>query len=91
MSELIAATTAAATSADFTLAAGESATVFMTDGNGGSVFGQAEVQIKSASGQYFTVPGGTLNASNGGVKITAAGTYRVVKWASQEATGVDKV
>jgi hypothetical protein len=58
MAELIASGTTEADSADFTLAAGEQATLFLKDAAGATVttpHGVAQVLIKSADGEYFLI------------------------------------
>jgi hypothetical protein len=57
MAELIASGTAEADSADFTLAAGDQATLFLKDAAGTTVnpHGVAQVHIKSADGEYFMI------------------------------------
>lgn len=90
MAELIATGTAQADSADFTLAAGDSAVLYLKDAAGAQVGANsiARVQIKSADGQYFTV--GELNCREVAKVLSGAGTYRVRRLASDEAFGVDK-
>lgn len=90
MAELIASGTAQADSADFTLAAGETATLYLKDAAGAQVGSEsiASVQIKSSDGQYFTI--GELNCREVAKVLSGAGTYRVRRLASGEAFGVDK-
>lgn len=89
MAELIASGTTEADSADFTLTAGTSATLYLKDAAGSSVppLSTAEVQIKSGT-EYFTV--GTLNIRAPAQVLTAVGTFRVRRMASAAAFGVDK-
>ncbi len=91
MAELIAAGTAEADSADFTLAAGDQVTLFLKDAAGPQILADAEaiVQIKSAAGEYFSV--GLLNAAGPAKVLAAPGTYRVKRLAASTAFGVDKV
>lgn len=91
MAQLIASTTDAATSADFTLAAGESATISLFNTNYLRELAMAHVQIKGSDGAYYLVQDGGLSATRNTLRITAAGTYRISKDASQTAFGVDKV
>ncbi len=90
MAELIASGTTESASADFTLAAGESATIFLKDAAGSAVspLSFAEVQIKSADAQYFTVD--TLSIARPALVLTAVGTFRVLRMANSAAFGVDK-
>ncbi len=91
MAELIAAGTAEADSADFTLASGDQATLFLKDAAGPRVSADAvaHVQIKSADGEYFQV--GHLDSYNPAKVLSAPGTYRVKRIANAVAFGVDKV
>ena len=91
MAELIAAGTTEADSADFTLAAGDQATLFLKDAAGPSVAADAiaRLQIKSAAGEYFNA--GHLDSFNPAKILSAPGTYRVKRLAASSAFGVDKV
>ena len=91
MAELIASGTAEADSADFTLAAGDQATLFLKDAAGTTVnpHGVAQVHIKSADGEYFLV--GKLDTAQPAAVLSAPGTYRVRRLAAAVAYGVDKV
>ncbi len=91
MAELISAATTEADSADFTLAAGDQATLFLKDAGGPRVplDAIAKVQIKSATGEYFDV--GQIDAFNPAKVLAAPGTYRVKRMAASAAFGVDKV
>lgn len=91
MAELIAAGTPEADSADFTLAAGDQATLFLKDAAGPSVAADAiaRLQIKSAAGEYFNA--GHLDSFSPAKVLSAPGTYRVKRLASSAAFGVDKV
>jgi hypothetical protein len=91
MAELIASGTTEANSSDFTVSAGVPATISLFDADG--VFGndvQATVFIKSSGGVYRAVHGGALSCSRRELVIDGPGTYRVTKYASQVAFGVDK-
>lgn len=91
MAELIAAGTTEADSADFTLASGDQATLFLKDAAGPQVAGDAAaiVQIKSAAGEYFSA--GVIDAAVPAKVLSAPGTYRVKRLAASAAFGVDKV
>ena len=91
MAQLIASSASAATSSDFTVGAGESATISLFDADGANVYGSARVELKSSNNTYIFIPNGELNAVNSGLRITAPGTYRVTKDAAAVAFGVDKV
>lgn len=90
MAELIAIGTAQADSADFTLAAGETATLYLKDSGGPQVSSTsiARVQIKSADGEYFNI--GELNCREVAKVLSGAGTYRVRRLAADAPFGVDK-
>lgn len=86
---LIASGTTATTSSDFTLAAGESTTLFLIDAAGTDVAfaSQALIQIKETnSGAYFTI--GRLDSNTPGQVLSAPGTFRVSRAASDVAFGV---
>lgn len=91
MAELIPSTTAQADSADFTLAAGDSATLYLKNPSGPPLprDAVAQVQIKSGA-NYYTV--GVLTFLSPGQVLTAIGTFRVRKLVSSfnEAFGVDR-
>jgi hypothetical protein len=94
MSALIASGTNDLASADFTLAAGESATLCLVDagGPGVPVSAVASIQFKAASGEYFAIGELTGSRPDGVAQVlSAAGTYRVVRAANSTAFGVDKV
>ena len=79
-------------STDIIISAGSRATVFLSDAAGPMVdpASQAEVQIKSAGGEYFKV--GVLNSENAFIQaITAPGTYRVLRRAAAVAFAVEQV
>lgn len=87
MAQLIAASTADQTSADVVVTTTQAVfSLFST--NGAMPMGMAQIQKKASNGQY--VPIGTLTSSNPVQVLSAAGTYRVVKSLSTNATGVDQ-
>lgn len=91
MAELIAAGTTEVDSSDFTIADGESVTVFLKSGTGGRVVdgAKATVSIKSSGGHYFPV--GELNHNAPAQVIQANGTFRVTRHANATSFGVDSV
>ena len=91
MAELIASGTTEASSADFTLAAGEQATLFLKDAAGPvtTPHAVAHVLIKSSDNEYFLI--GKLTDSEPAKVLAAPGTYRVTRMAAAAAFGVDKV
>lgn len=87
--ELIASGTAAADSADLTVAAGVPKTLFLkmaADGPVGSTV-RAVIKIKSAAGTYHEVS--ALNGQRPAVILDGAGTYRISREETKEAFGVD--
>jgi hypothetical protein len=92
MANIIPSGTTDTTSAEFTLASGESTTLFVTTPAGDeAVPGVAvKVQIKSAGGGWTTV--GTLEAGRLAQVLTGAGTYRVWRPAGGGmAFGVERI
>lgn len=89
MAELIASGTTEAASADFTLTAGGSTTLYLKDAAGSAVpyNSTALVQIKSGT-EYFTI--GQLDDKNPAQVLTAIGTFRVLRLANSAAFGVDR-
>jgi len=89
MATLIASSTAQADSADFTLAAGASTTLYLVDASGESVdsFSNVAVQIKSGL-EYFTI--GSLSGARPCLVLDAIGTFRIRKFAAPVAFGVDR-
>jgi hypothetical protein len=86
MANIIPSGTGDATSAEFTLAAGDTATLFITsptadDATPGVL---AKVQIKAASGAFTTV--GELKYGQLARVLSGAGTYRV--WRPAQAAGM---
>lgn len=91
MAQLIASGTVQADSADFTVAAGTPNTISLFDADG--VFANdvaATLFIKSSGGVYRAVAGGNLTGQKPEIVIDGPGTYRVTKYASTVAFGVDK-
>lgn len=90
MAELIATSVDTATSADFTVLDGASATLFLKDAVSTKVHPDAcaSVQIKSADNQYFEI--GILDVTTPARVLQAPGTFRVVKYSAPVAYGVDK-
>ena len=90
MAELIATGTAQADSSDFTLADGQSTTIFLKDASSDSVPAQcaANVQIKSADSVYYTIH--VITDRCPAIVLDAPGTYRVRKQASITTFGVDR-
>lgn len=89
MAELIATGTTLTNSADFTLAAGASTTLYLKDATGATVPPEciALVQVKSGA-EYFNV--GQLDGVNSMRVLTAIGTFRVSRLANTSAFGVDR-
>ena len=89
MPVLIAATTAAADSADVTLAAGASVTFLLNGGLLGSLPYGAVALIQAKSGaQYVTI--GQIDSQNPLRVLAASGVFRVSKQISDGAVGVDQ-
>lgn len=86
MAELIASGTTEANSADFTLAAGSSTTLYLkrTSGPGLPADAEALVQIKSGT-EYFTV--GRLTSAAPAQVLSATGTFRVKRMPAFGAHG----
>lgn len=78
--ELIATGFTAATSADITLADGESATVGMKEGTVRAII---KIELKDDTGGYNAV--GVLDQQRPAVSINAAGTYRLRRIAGEDA------
>lgn len=89
MASILAAGITEAASSTFTLAAGESATIYLTDdsGPGLPVDASADVQIASAGGQYFTI--GTLSRDKPAQVLTAVGTFRVLRKPCSTPVGIE--
>lgn len=88
--ELLATGTSAANSSDFTLAAGESATLFLKDADGGGLNSRALVylEVKDETGQYTTID--SLTTNKPGFVLTAIGTFRVRRPAGGDSCGVSR-
>jgi hypothetical protein len=88
---LIASGTTEDNSADFTVAAGTPTTISLFDADG--VFGNdvaATLFKKSSGGVYRAVEGGNLTAMKPLLVIDGPGEFRVTKYASVVAFGVDQ-
>lgn len=90
MTQLIAPSTAAATSADFTVASGSSATLSLSFSGLEAIspMAVADIQRKDSAGNYANI--GQLSGGNPSMVLIAAGTFRVRKWAFSVAFGVDQ-
>jgi hypothetical protein len=90
MASILTAGITEAASSTFTLAAGESATLYLTDDAGPSpaVDALADVQIASAGGEYFTV--GSLTRTAPAQVLTAVGTFRVMRRPCSTPVGIEK-
>ena len=92
MAELLSTAATAASSSDIALADGQSATLFLKNGNsaGGAVGGaNAIVQIKSADGYYYDI--GSLTERTPFLHLEMPGTYRVKRPIADVAYGIDYV
>lgn len=86
---LLATESNAATSSEFTLAAGEVANLFLinNDGPGTPFTSIVNVEIKETSGsQFFSV--GSLDWSSRACNISGPGTFRIRRPAQPNAVGV---
>ena len=92
MANLIASGTSAADSSDFTVTAGTPTTIHLIDADGGNLpsDAQALLYMKSSGNQYRPVKNGELNAMKPELVLDGPGTYRVSKFASSVAFGVDR-
>jgi hypothetical protein len=93
LAELLATGATAGTNSDpFTLAEGESATLYLKDAAGPSLPNEARVDIQyaDAAGQYYPIGGnlGSLTPNSPPITISGAGTFRVTRVSG--ACGVDK-
>lgn len=89
MTVLIASGTTQA-SAEFTVVAGTPNTVFLWDADGDVLPSDARalLQIKSSAATYITIA--CLDSNNPARVIDGPGTYKLTKFASAAAFGVDK-
>ncbi len=87
MASLLAVGTSAASSADFTLT-GESSSLFLVSPGGLPSLACAEIEIKSAAGDYYPV--GALSVGSPMGVLSGPGTYRVSRPAGPSC-GVDRV
>lgn len=92
MAVLIASTAGYAVSGDITAIAGTPTTLFLNTGTTEVLppDARAIIEIKNAGGFYFVVPGGELNLANPVRVIDGPGVFRVVKFPSGTACGVDQ-
>lgn len=88
MASLIAATAGQADSADFTLTGTMTTLAFVSATGVIPQDASAALQYKSASGSYTTV--GTMDPTTPARNLTATGTYRIRKFASSSAIGIDR-
>lgn len=89
MANIIASGSTELASADFTLAAGESTTLFFTSASSDEPGGlAAKVQIKAGSA-YTTI--GYLKSGEPAKQLTGPGTFRVVRLASGSAAAVERI
>lgn len=91
MAELIASGTTTANSADITIEAGASASLFLKSATSQTLpqDAKAVIQVKSTDATYYDI--GTLTATDPMKVLQAAGTFRVVRIGASAAYGVDKV
>jgi hypothetical protein len=91
VANILASGTTQAASGEFTLAAGESTTLFVSSAAGSDANSavQAKVQIKSAGGLWTTV--GTLRRGQLAAVLNGAGTYRVLRMLTTTAFGIERV
>jgi hypothetical protein len=89
MASILTAGTTEAASSTFTLAAGESKTLYLTDAAGPGLPQDiaADVQIASAGSEYFTI--GTLTRANPAQVLTAVGTFRVLRRTCSTPVGIE--
>lgn len=88
MANIIASGTSELASAEFTLAAGSVATVYLGGVESHSKEPQARIQIKSDVGTWDTIA--TLTKDNRIHVIDAVGTFRVLRLANSVAFSVEK-
>jgi hypothetical protein len=87
MANIITSGTTEADSSEFTLASGESATIFLTGSAPANAV--ARVKIKAADASFSTI--GELTNQYPAKVLAGAGTYKVTRAANAVAFGVDKV
>jgi hypothetical protein len=88
--ELIPINTNTATSADFTLFDGQSTTIFLKDATSNEVTADALALVQIKAGEaYFTI--GKLDVASPGRVLQAPGTFRVLKFNSPVAFGVERI
>ncbi|MES2634018.1 MAG: hypothetical protein V4669_13675 [Pseudomonadota bacterium] len=90
MAQILASGTSLADSSEFTLAAGESATLSLFGTDFPSPGCAASIQKKASSNAWVTI--GSLRGIDGEMTkvLTAVGTFRVQRKASSKAFGVDQ-
>ncbi len=90
MAAFFTAATTELASSTFTLAAGESATLYLIDAAGPGLPEDAviDVQIASSASEYFNV--GSLTKHRPAAVLTGAGTYRLFRHLCSSAIGADK-
>lgn len=87
--QILAVGTGAATSSDFVVTAGAPALVFLNDAAGPKTKdGQADIEVKDAAGQYFSIGELRSELNNGSIVLIAAGTYRFSRPADSASCGV---
>ena len=88
MASILAAGITNAASSTFTLAAGESKTVYLT-AVGAPIASDvsAEIQIASAAGDYTTL--GALTRAVPSYVVQAVGTFRVLRWPCSTPVGIE--
>lgn len=90
MASFLTAGTTEAASSTFTLAAGESATLYLIDAAGPGLPEDivVDIQIASSATEYFNI--GVLTRERPCLVLTAVGTFRVLRKVCSTAVGVDK-
>jgi len=88
MASILAAGITQAASSTFTLAAGESKTVYLTAvGAPIADDATAQIQIASAAGDYTTL--GALTRAVPSCVVQAVGTFRVLRWPCSTPVGIE--
>jgi len=89
MASILAAGITQAASSTFTLADGESKTVYLTAPSGAPIADDAtaQIQIVSAAGDYTTI--GTLTRAVPSYVVQAVGTFRVLRWPCSTPVGIE--
>lgn len=89
MASILANQTTENPSTEIVLAAGATATVFLRAAAGVTGFRRASVQIKAADNSWTTI--GYLTSNSPATILSGAATYRIYKYASDTAFGVEQV